>query len=117
MSQSTTRCLHLLVAGALVLLAWSGRAAAQQPTVRGTVMTEGSTDPVPSANVVVKGTKIGVLTAANGGFSLRVPSLNDTLVITSVGYAPLQVPIAGRTVLTLHLEVQVVLLEQVVAVG
>ncbi len=56
-----------------------------QRTVTGTVHDDNQ-QPVPSANVVLKGTQIGALTDSNGKFTINVPSSGGTLVISFIGF-------------------------------
>ncbi|MGB3182819.1 MAG: carboxypeptidase-like regulatory domain-containing protein [Cyclobacteriaceae bacterium] len=66
-------------------------AAAQDfSVVRGVVTEEGTGDPVPFANVIYPAGSTGTATNNNGTFIFKMDDLNegDTLVISSMGYAP-----------------------------
>ncbi|MCA1918810.1 MAG: SusC/RagA family TonB-linked outer membrane protein [Flavobacterium piscis] len=54
------------------------------PIIKG-VVTDATGSPLPGATVLVKGTKIAVLTDFDGRFSIEVPSNSDKLVISYVG--------------------------------
>ncbi|MCJ8211802.1 TonB-dependent receptor [Mucilaginibacter sp. RS28] len=69
-----------------VLIMLGSHAYAQNRTVTGTVTGKEDGLPLPGVSVVVKGTKIGTQTGANGKFSLNVPSPNSVLVFSFVGY-------------------------------
>ena len=71
-----------------------GGAAAQSRIVTGKV-TDAAGSPIPSASVVIKGTRKGANTGQDGSFKLTVPASTKTLVITSIGFAPLEVSIDG----------------------
>ena len=60
-------------------------------------MNKNDQQPVADASIQVQGTAIGTKAAANGSFSLNVPRDNSVLVITIVGFQPLEVPVNGRT--------------------
>src|SRR5688500_13088473 len=60
-------------------------------------VTNATGEPVPSASVVIKGTRTGTSTDNNGNFSLNVANRNATLIITSSGYDMQEVPLNGRT--------------------
>src|SRR5678815_5481372 len=62
--------------------------------VTGRVVSEAG-QPVPKVSVVVKGTTNGVTGNDNGDFEISAPA-NGTLVISSVGYTTLDVPINSR---------------------
>ncbi|MFN8354556.1 MAG: DUF5686 family protein [Spirosomataceae bacterium] len=64
--------------------------AQQQPlyTITGRVTDAESGDPVPFANVALKGTTSGTTTNFEGFYTLKVKALTDSLVAASMGYAP-----------------------------
>jgi len=89
----------------------------QQVTVRGTV-TDGATgDAMPGVNVVVAGTTIGTMTDASGSFTLEVPNANATLQISFIGYVTQNVPLGGRTSLSVAMQTELSQLSEVVVVG
>ena len=85
--------------------------------VQGTVTDAQEGTPLPGVNVVVKGTTIGTAAGGDGTYSLQVPSLQDTLVFSFVGYEPQEVPIAGRSTVNVQLGADVGALDEVVVVG
>ncbi|GAB3915605.1 SusC/RagA family TonB-linked outer membrane protein [Larkinella terrae] len=100
----------------LVCLQFPALLMAQQTApVSGKVTGTGG-DAIPGANVVVKGTTTGTSTDAQGRFSLNAPS-DGTLVISSLGFASLEVNIGGRSQLTVTLAEDQKALEEVVVVG
>lgn len=104
----------LMLLGLLCLLG-SADALAQQ--VSGTVRDAQTGDPLPGVNVVVKGTTLGTATDLEGRYSLTVPSLQDTLVFSFVGYETHEEPIAGRSVVEVGLAPAVIRGEEVVVIG
>lgn len=80
----------------LVCLFCAGLGASAQNRVSGKVTLENGT-PVSGASVVEKGKNSGTTTDANGNFDLNVAP-NARLVITYVGYEPLEVAATGSTV-------------------
>ncbi|WP_223285022.1 SusC/RagA family TonB-linked outer membrane protein [Hymenobacter qilianensis] len=87
-------------------------------TITGTVTDENGGG-LPGATVVVKGTTIGTGTDDKGNFTLNVPEVNanGTLVVTFVGYTPQEVPINGRTTISVQLRPDAQALNEVVIVG
>jgi len=79
-----------------------------QNTIRGQVTDTGSGSSLPGVNIVVQGTNIGTVTDVDGNFSLSVPSLNETLVISYIGYQTQEIPIGGRTAIDIALQSVVV---------
>jgi len=89
----------------------------QQLNISGTV-TDGSTgNAVPGVNIVVKGTQIGVISDANGKYSITVPDKNAVLVFTFIGYDLQEVPVAGRSIIDVALVSAPLALEEVVVIG
>ena len=66
-----------------------------QGTVTGTVTEASSGNPLPGANVVVKGTTTGTTTDFDGNFSIDVNAFPTTLVFSSVGYAAQEVSVSS----------------------
>ncbi len=72
---------------------------------------------LPGVNIVVKGTTTGTTSEADGSWELNVPSLQDTLVFSFVGFQRQEVPIDGRTEINVSLVPQTVSGEELVVVG
>lgn len=103
----------LLVAVLLIIKAFS--ASAQESTVSGTVTGENNT-PLAGVSVNVKGSTRGTSTNTIGKFTISA-SPNATLVFSSVGYTNQEIPLAGKTDITVSLATSNRELEQVVVVG
>lgn len=99
----------------VMVLCLSFPALAQKITVHGTVVDQFD-DPVIGASVLVKGTKTGVATDLDGNFQLSCDA-NATLVISSLGYNTQEVPVNGKTNISIKLEENSVMLGEVVAIG
>ncbi|MGM0545397.1 MAG: SusC/RagA family TonB-linked outer membrane protein [Bacteroidota bacterium] len=81
------------------------------------VVTDETGSTLPGVNVIVKGTDSGTSTNPEGEYSLNVPSLQDTLVFTFVGYQSQEVPIDGRSEIDVQMQSEVVSGDEVVVVG
>jgi len=86
-------------------------------TITGTVTSSENGQPLVGATILVKGTSIGALTGPDGKFTLTVPDGNVTLLISYIGYKSQEVPLNGRTNITVSLEVDYASLEEVVVTG
>lgn len=85
-------------------------------TISGTV-TDDDNMPLPGASVILEGTTIGTQTDFDGNFTLsNVPS-NGILIISYIGFAAQQIPIGGRTSITVSLTQDAQALDEVVVVG
>ena len=85
---------------------------AQSQTVTGKV-TDPQGKSVSPVSVVVKGSTVGTTTNATGEFSIQAPS-SAVLLFSSVGFAPQEVPVSGRSNIEVILEKQVKSLDEVV---
>jgi len=97
----------------MLLLCGTTVAMAQNVSVKGRISDAGSGDPVPAAAVLVKGTSTGVVSDADGNYSITVAS-DATLVISSIGYTTVEIPVNGQTKIDVSLLVDSQLLEEVV---
>ncbi len=89
-----------------------------QTSVSGTVTDAQSGETLPGVNITIKNMpERGTATNANGTYSLNVPSLQDTLVFSFVGFVRQEVPINGRTTIDVALSPDVQQLEDVVVIG
>jgi hypothetical protein len=86
-------------------------------TITGKVV-DASGESIPSVNVIVKGTTIGVITDIDGNFSINVPSVATTLVVSFIGMKTVEVPIEStRTNYDVVLEDTINDLDEIVVVG
>lgn len=91
---------------------------AQSLEVSGTVIDAEQGEPLPGVNVVVKGSpSTGTSTGENGEYTLTVPSGQDTLVFSFVGYIPQEIPVDGNSTIDVQMSPDVQALEDVVVVG
>jgi TonB-linked SusC/RagA family outer membrane protein len=89
---------------------------AQSKTVSGKVTSSEDGSPIPGVNIIVKNTTTGSVTDVNGDYSIAVEE-SDILVFSSIGYATTEVPVAGKSVINVRLEVDVQSLQEIVVVG
>lgn len=90
---------------------------AQNRTVTGTVVDGSTGEPLPAVTILVKGTSQGATTNLSGDYSINVPSLQDTLVFSFVGFIKQEVPIDGRTVINIELAEDIQALSDVLVIG
>ncbi|GAB3657291.1 SusC/RagA family TonB-linked outer membrane protein [Echinicola sediminis] len=72
---------------------------AQTVSVKGTVTSADSGEPIPGVSVLVKGTSTGAVTDLDGMYSLGVPSGGEVLIFSFIGMTTQEVAIGGRTVI------------------
>ena len=90
-------------------------AFSQKMAVQGTVIDENG-EPIIGASVVDSKTKAGTATDFDGNFVLNVDK-NAVLQVTYVGYKTQNVNVDGRNKLTVKLQTNSVVLNEVVAIG
>lgn len=94
-----------------------------QETITGTVTDVETGEALPGVNVSVMGSQettgsiVGTTTNGDGEFELSVPTLEETLVFSFIGYERLEVDIAGRTELNIQLMPDVLMFDDIVVVG
>ena len=101
----------------LLILAFSAASVFAQTEVSGTITDEDTGEPLTGVNIVVQGTTTGTATDIDGNYSLEVSSLEETLVITYIGYITQEIPIDGQTEIDIQLAPDVRTLEDIVVVG
>lgn len=93
-------------------LAAVGMAQAQE--VAGTVIDSETGELLPGVNITIKGTDRGTSTDMDGEFTLSVPSLSETLIVSYIGYATQEIDINGRTQIDIELQMRSQTLDQLV---
>lgn len=88
---------------------------AQKITISGHVKDENSKEPVPFANVWIKGTQQGVHTDMNAFYSLEA-KIGDLVCASSIGYAPVEIIIqkSSNKTIDIYLREQVQGLNEVI---
>lgn len=107
----------LLVASTCCLLLLSAISQGQGTIiVKGNVTDQATGKPLVDASIQIKGSKAGTTTDANGNYSINVPE-KGILIFSSVGYENVEMPVNGKTVINISLEVSTKGLSEVVVVG
>lgn len=77
-----------------VILTVGNSTQQMEKTVTGTV-ADAQGEPIPGANIVVKGTTNGVTSDIDGKFVIQVPD-NSTLLVSFIGYKTFETPVDNR---------------------
>lgn len=88
----------------------------QSKSIKGVIIDAKTKEPIIGANVVVKGTTNGTITDFDGNYLLNVPN-NATLIISYIGYSPIEVPIGNQTTINVNLKEDTQLIDEVIVVG
>ncbi|HKJ42510.1 MAG TPA: TonB-dependent receptor, partial [Sunxiuqinia sp.] len=99
-----------------MLLVLTVNAQSTQRTISGVVSEASSGAPIPGASILIKGTTQGTVTNVDGSFKLDVNDA-DILVVSFIGFKTQEVPVAGKTALSIQLEESISQFDEVVVVG
>ena len=110
------------ITGFLLLfsLFWISLVSGQQVLEVAGVVTEQTTgEPLPGANVAIKGTNLGTATDRDGAFRIRLPNFTEaTLVVSFIGYKTQEVTVReSRSDLVIAMEEDVLKVSEVVVTG
>ena len=113
MRNSTRKFQHVFT---LLLALLSLTVYAQDRRVSGTI-TDDASNPLPGVSVVIKNTKLGTTTDAQGKFQLSVPAQSNTLVLSYIGYTSKEVTIGNQSTINVAMEASEEALSELVVVG
>jgi TonB-linked SusC/RagA family outer membrane protein len=91
--------------------------AMAQEEISGQVNSQETGDLLPGVNITVKGTTQGTFTDGEGNYSLAVPTLQDTLIVSFVGFQTREIPVNGRSEINIQLQSQAFEADEMVVVG
>ena len=81
------------------------------------VVTDNFEEPLPGVNITIKGTTTGVMTGADGSYSINVPDENVVLVFSYIGFVKQEILVGNQTVINLTMKEDTQQIEEVVVVG
>ncbi len=73
-------------------------------------------EPLAGVSVLIRGSRTGTSTDANGNFSITVPD-DAVLVFSAIGYEASEIAVAGRTSVTVTLQQSTQKIDEVVVIG
>ena len=88
-----------------------------QIPVQGRVLSAEDNQGMPGVNVLIKGTNQGVVTGSDGSYSITVPSGDNVLVFSFVGYNTEEVTVNDKSTIDVLLIPSITALESVVVMG
>ena len=104
----------LFLASAALLLACS-LAKAQDINVSGTVR-DAAGEPIPVAGIIISGTSKGVVSDANGRYSISAPA-DAVLVFQALGFKAKNIPVQGRNSIDVNLEEDSELIDETIVIA
>jgi len=90
---------------------------AQEITITGVVTDAETNEPLPGANIIVKGTNIGQISDFDGNFNITVPSTSSVLEFTFMGFITQDIVVGNNTTIHVVMQPDAQSLEEVVVVG
>ena len=100
----------------LIALLFFPLAMMAQGTITGTVTETSTKNPIPGANVIIKGTTTGTITDFDGNFTLDVASFPATIVVSSLGYDTKEIQVTSSQKIMVALT-EGVALDEVMLIG
>jgi TonB-linked SusC/RagA family outer membrane protein len=102
----------------LILLLFSvSSALLAQKRITGIVQDAETSEPIPGANVSLKGTTVGTITDFEGNYAITVPSEETVLVFSFIGYKTQEITVGSLSTINVQLEIETQGLDEVVVVG
>jgi TonB-dependent starch-binding outer membrane protein SusC len=104
-------------------LSFSDSYAQDRIEVTGTVTDASDGSPLPGASIIVQGSSeatgstIGTTTGMDGTFTINVPQNLNVIVVSFIGYISQQVELDGRTNISVELQPDIRMLDDIVVVG
>ena len=89
----------------------------QTVQISGKVTSDESSEGLPGANVIIKGTNLGTITDIDGNYQIEVPSPESVLVFSSVGFITEEVTVGDQSVINISLIADITSLSEIVVVG
>ena len=105
-----------LISAFLVFILCVVQAGAQGHQVTGTIVDDNGVS-LPGVNVFIEGTTIGTITDLDGNYTINAPSSTSVLVFSFVGYSRFRIPIEGRAVIDVTLNLEIRTIDEIVVVG
>jgi TonB-linked SusC/RagA family outer membrane protein len=100
-----------------LLLITTGAAFAQRKTITGKVVNAENNEPLIGVNVLVEKQKGGVVTQADGSYSISVDAKATTLIFSYVGFLPQTITIGDKARIDVSLTAAPTSGEEVVVIG
>jgi TonB-linked SusC/RagA family outer membrane protein len=88
----------------------------QTLTVTG-IVSDNFGNPLPGVSITIKGTTSGVVTNANGKYSITVPSGESTLVFSFIGFVTQELTVNNQNIINVTLLEDIQQVEEVVVIG
>lgn len=89
----------------------------QSRTIKGIVSDANDGLPLPGATIQISGKTKGTVTDINGQFTLSLDADENDIIVTFVGYVEQKIAIGNQSELTINLETDDQIMEEVVVVG
>jgi len=99
----------------LMLVSFNG--FSQSKTITGKIVNASNSNPLSDASVLVKGTKLGTVTDANGSYSIVVPQDSSILVFSYTGMETQEFPVTNKTIINVEFKQSSNSLTDVVVIG
>jgi TonB-linked SusC/RagA family outer membrane protein len=89
----------------------------QQNKISGTITDMATGETLPGVNILLEGTTTGVISDANGKYSIEVAGQDAKLQFSYIGYLTKKVPVSGKTVIDVQLSTNIKKIDEMVYIG
>ncbi len=110
-------CRQLKKAGLLLFVITTCNFAYGQIPVKGKVISAEDNQGMTGVNITIKGTGKGVVTGADGSYTISASKTDDVLVFSFIGFKSQEVTVGARSAINVTLEPDIVAIESVVVMG
>lgn len=100
-----------------IILSATSFQSVQQPLQISGQVADSDGYPLPGVTVIIKNTTQGIITDAEGSYSLKNVPPDAVLVFSFVGMTSQEIPVSGRSVVNVIMAEETIGIEEVVAVG
>jgi len=98
----------------VLALTTTALALGQAVQIRGTITSADDGLGIPGVSIIVKGTTVAVMSDLDGNYNITVPGDSKTLMFSYIGMKKVEIEIAGKTVIDVVMESELVGLDEVV---
>ena len=107
---------RILILLMVIFLPFSATFGQSEIEITGNVSSANESEPLPGVNILVKGTSTGTITDFDGNFKINAAA-DAVLIFSYIGFVPQEVPVDGKTNISVQLEQDAENIDEVVVIG
>ena len=95
---------YIFIISILLVYAISAGAQIAKYRIHGDITDSSNGEKLPYISIRIRNTTFGCSSDNNGNFSFMVPEVKDTLIVSSIGYKEMRIPLNTKTKFPLHVK-------------